>query len=130
MFRAGTSAASTVFCDKTSEEGKGHCFHVQQDTALGKAGSDSLWKQKEEFGKDEALQTSSFNFCREEMGKKPCRCSGPAFYRIFNSGTAPASLLIALGNRSPGMCQSCGPSPLHPQLKALEGSPRDRINNF
>lgn len=117
----------------TSEEGKGHWFqfaagHGCGQHTLGKAGCDSLWKQKEEFGKDEALQTSSFNFCREEMGKKPCSCSIPAFYRIFKPGTAAASLLIALGNRSLGTCQSCGATPLYPQLKALEGSLWDRIN--
>lgn len=138
MFRAGTSAASTAFPGVTKgfrdtpEEGKGRVFlfaagHCCGQQALGKAGCDSLWKQKEEFGKHEALQTSSFNFYREEMGKKPRSCSVPAFHRMFNSGTAPALLLIALGNRSPGRCQSCGPPPFYPQLKALEGSPWDRI---
>lgn len=143
-FRAGTSAASSCFlwCHKRLQgtprrrqrtlvplcssgvPAAGHC--CGQHT-LGKAGCDPLWKQKEEFGKHEALQTSSFNFCREEMGKKPRSCSVPAFYRIFNSGTAPAWLLIALGDRSPGRCQSCGPTPLYPQLRALEGSPWDRL---
>lgn len=103
---------------------------LQQDTALGKAGSDSLWKQKEEFGEDEALQTSSFNFCREEMGKKPCSCSVPAFYRMFNCGTAPALLLIALGKRSPGMCQSCGPTPFIPNWKLWKAPRGTASNNF
>lgn len=86
----------------TPEEGKEHWLQFSAGLCcgqhtLGKAGSDPLWKQKEESGKDEALQNSGLIFCREKMGKKLHSCPVPAFYRIFNSGAAPSWLLIAVG---------------------------------